>query len=208
MEKKDIQKYIDEFRKNLMPADFKWRAGQKEAIEGIVDAYFSEKYQTVILDAPVGSGKSIIAMCASWILNRFKKNGYILASDLSLQEQYEKDLNRLDFAWGSIKGLDNYNCIDNMEKVSMGTCKMRRVDPKKMNCYGECPYYQARTKASRSSTSILNYNYWLIMQNEVNSVVDEDKQIFPQRDFTICDEAHKILDIIQGNYSPKLSENP
>ena len=39
------------------------------------------------------------------------------------------------------------------------------------------------------------------MQNYVNKTIE--KPLFPPRQFTICDEGHKILDIIQNHYSPK-----
>jgi ATP-dependent DNA helicase DinG len=200
----DLEKYFSDFKTSLMPDGFQWRKGQKEAIQAIVEAYFDKKYNTVILDAPVGSGKSIIGMCSSWILNQMNKKGYILASDISLQDQYEKDLERFKFQWGSVKGLDNYECIDNYEKVPMGTCKIQRKKAREMYCYEKCPYYSARDKAVISPTSSLNYAYWLTMMNEVNPKME--KPLFPSRDFTICDEAHKILDIIQNTYSPRFSE--
>jgi ATP-dependent DNA helicase DinG len=194
---------IEEFRETFLPEKFEWRRGQKEAITQIVEAYFDPNCDTVILDAPVGSGKSIIAMCSSWILTKANKKGYILASDITLQDQYEKDFKKFNISWGSVKGIDNYICIDNMEKASMGTCKIRNLNSRQMMCYNECPYYNARDFASESKTSLLNYAYWLIHMNYVNFVLDSDKQLFKPRDFTFCDEAHKILDIIQNNYSPK-----
>jgi len=206
MDKKDIENYIKDFQKTFLGNNWTWRKGQKEAIIEIILTYFSKAYDTIILDAPVGSGKSIIAMCAAWILNKKGKRGYILSSEIALQNQYENDLERFNISWGSIKGLDNYICIDNDEKTPLGTCKIQRKEPKKMYCYDECPYYVAREKASNSQTSILNYAYWLTMMNDVNPKMEEDRQIFPQRDFTICDEAHKILDIIQNSYSPRFSE--
>ncbi|MDD5649174.1 MAG: helicase C-terminal domain-containing protein [Candidatus Nanoarchaeia archaeon] len=203
MEINKIEDYIEDFKKSFLSEDFQWRKGQKEAIINIIETYYDKRYDTVILDAPVGSGKSIIAMCSAWILNRENKKGYILASDISLQEQYEKDFQKLKLNWGSVKGIDNYICIDNMEKASIGTCKIKDIYAGKMSCYTECPYYSARDHASTSQTSLLNYAYWLIHMNYVNLIMGEDKQIFKPRDFTFCDEAHKILDIIQNNYSPK-----
>ena len=70
-----------------------------------------------------------------------------------------------------------------------------------MPCYDSCPYFVVRDLASKSPTALLNYAYWLIMQNYVNKTIDEP--LFPPRHFTICDEGHKILDIIQNHYSPR-----
>ena len=202
----DIQQHLTDFEEIFMPEDFIWRKGQKEAVISIVEAY-ENKTKVVILDAPVGSGKSIIGLAVAYILNKHGKEGYILASDIALQEQYEKDFKRNHFKWGSVKGIDNYLCIDNMEKNSLGTCRIRNKKPKGMYCYNSCPYFNARDHASESPTSLLNYAYWLIMQNYTNQHMDLDDQIFPARDFTICDEAHKILDIVQNHYSPRFDPN-
>ena len=202
----DLEKYFLEFEETFMPPEFSWRKGQKESVVQIIDAYFNSDYNAVILDAPVGSGKSLIAMCAAWILNQKGKEGYVLSSDISLQDQYEKDLDKFRFSWGSVKGLDNYECIDNFEKIPIGSCKLQRKRPQDMYCYDECPYYSARDRASASPTAMLNYAYWLTMMNDVNPKMDPDSQIFPERDFTVCDEAHKLLDIIQNTYSPRFSD--
>lgn len=191
---------IDDFKDSFMPHGFKWRKGQREAIESIIHAY-EDGQKVVIVDAPVGSGKSLIAMCAAWILNKHGKKGYILASDISLQEQYESDIKKFSMNYGSVKGIDNYACEDNMEKNSLGTCRIRGKSPKTMPCYGYCPYFTARDSAAKAETSVLNYAYWLIMQNYTNQHSDE--VMFDTRDFVICDEAHKILDIVQNQYSPR-----
>lgn len=201
----DTNTLLIEFSETFMPAGFNWRPGQKEAITSIIDAYHGGS-KVVVLDAPVGSGKSIIAVAVSWILNQHKKYGYILASDIALQEQYESDIELFNMRYGSVKGVDNYHCTDNMEKHSLGTCKIRNRPPKQMYCYSGCPYFSARDFASKSPTSILNYAYWLIMQNYVNEHMDEEDQLFPARDFTICDEAHKILDIVQNHFSPRFDK--
>jgi len=201
MDIKQLESQIEEFRINFLgEKTWIWRKGQKEAIIEIINAY-QNNIKTVIFDAPVGSGKSCVAMCASWIFNQLNKKCYILASDLSLQEQYEKDFVKFNINWGSIKGIDNYICIDNMEKNSLGTCRIRNKLAKSMYCYNDCPYYTARDNASKTSTSLLNYAYWLISQNYVNSSLSDP--IFPPRDVTFCDEGHKILDIVQNHYSPR-----
>lgn len=195
-----IENYLGEFENTFLPNDFVWRKGQREAVEQIIQTYLENKYHVVILDAPVGSGKSLIAMASAFILNEIKKKGYVLASEISLQDQYESDINRFKLHWGLVKGVDHYLCTDNLEKHSLGTCKIRNINPLEMSCYSECPYLSARNFACNSDTAVLNYNYWLIMQNS-------DSKLFPARDFTICDEAHKILDIVQNHYSPRFTPN-
>lgn len=205
-----IDTYLKEFEDTYLPEGFVWRPGQKEAIEQTVFTYLNGKTKVVIIDAPVGSGKSLIAMGISFVLNKVSKKGYILASDISLQDQYEHDINKFHLPWGSVKGIDNYMCVDNFEKHSLGTCKIRNRNPKSMHCYNDCPYFTARDFAASSETSVLNYSYWLIMQSYVNRLNDNENQslaLFPPRDYTICDEAHKILDIVQNHFSPRFTEN-
>ena len=200
MEQSEIKKLIEEFRITFLGEKWIWRKGQKETIIEIIKTYFEEKYDTVICDCPTGSGKSIIAMCSAWIFNKINKKCYILASDISLQEQYELDFKKFNLNWGSIKGINNYICIDNMENNSIGTCRIRNLQAKLMSCYNECPYYSARDLASKSPTSLLNYAYWLIHQNYINFIIE--KPLFPPKQVLFADESHKILDIIQSTYSP------
>jgi Rad3-related DNA helicase len=197
----EIEAKIEEFRITFLGELWVWRKGQVEAIIEIIQTYLAKKYNVVILDCPTGSGKSILAMCSSWIFNQLDKKGYILASDISLQKQYEDDIKKFNLNYGSVCGIDNYMCIDNMEKNSLGTCRIRNKPAKRMPCYSICPYFSARDKASETQTSLLNYSYYLIMMNYVNQSVEDTP--FPPRDFVISDEAHKILDIVQNHYSPR-----
>lgn len=203
MNLKEIKDKIEEFRITFLGNDWTWRKNQEEAIIKIVESYFNN-VKVIILQAETGNGKSIIALCSSWIFNQINKKSYILASDINLQKQYEDDIKRFHLNYGVICGVDHYKCSDNDEKHSLGTCKMRNRNPHEMYCYSECPYFCAREYASQTSTSVLNYAYWLISQNYVNQHID--KPFFPPRDILFADEAHKILDIVQNHYSPKFDK--
>jgi Rad3-related DNA helicase len=199
-----IERMLQDFVEDFLPEGFTWRKGQKEAILEVIKTYREGKYKTVILDAPVGSGKSLIGTAVSFLLNKMNKRGFLLASDISLQEQYEKDFKDFGLPWGSVKGIDNYLCTDNMEKNSLGTCRIRNQRPNNYHCYDECPYFSNRNKAVDSDTSLLNYSYWMIMMNYVNAKGDD--VVFSPRDFLVCDEAHKILDIVQNHFSPRFDD--
>lgn len=98
----------------LLGKSFVFRDGQLEAIERIVQNVVANKKQT-ILEAPTGSGKSIIAMLAAYVLfKEHSKKSYILVSDLSLYAQYENDIKKLnDTCFSFIKGKENYICAKN-----------------------------------------------------------------------------------------------
>lgn len=196
---------IEEFKETFLSKDFIWRPGQREAIKEIIDIYIDGKFKTVILDAPTGSGKSCIAMVCSYVFNKLNKTSYILTSELSLQDQYEKDFHRFNLDWGCVKGIDNYICVMNGEKNSLGACRISNRSPKSFSCYPECPYFSARDKASRTKTSVLNYSYYLIQQNYVNRN-DNTQHLFPHRDVVFADEAHKLLDIVQNHFAPRIDK--
>mgnify|MGYP000937101380 CR=1 FL=1 len=202
-----ISNYIKDHGTNLHK-NFKFRPGQKEAIVDIVNTFFDDKRKLHVLSAPTGSGKSQVALCAAYILNKLGKKGYILTSDLSLFDQYVEDINKYKLGYGYVKGIDNYECTENGEKHSLGECKLKNLnayDTKQLDCYRECPYFFARDYASVSDVSLMTYSLYLIHMNYVLPRVENPP--FDERDFIICDEAHKVLNIVQKHFSPTIDEN-
>jgi ATP-dependent DNA helicase DinG len=197
---------------NVFGEDFSFRAGQRDTVFQICVEYLKDKNQTIILDAPTGTGKSIIAMASSWVLTKLKNIGYIVTSDLMLQEQYEKDFKKFKFPWGSIKGVDNYKCEVNGYKFSLGECRIRGMGydrAKTLPCASRCGYLVNRAKTVASSVSLLNYSYWLIQRNYVEKkAIEQSKNIpFEKRDFAFFDEAHKIDSIVQNHFSPRIKKD-
>ena len=201
---------LDKFVNQHFPGDFEFRENQEETILEVLNFYDKNPQGCFLLEAPTGSGKSIIAICVAGVLTYKKANGYILASDLALQSQYEEDINRRNLDWGSVKGVDNYRCDVNFEKHSVGDCKIRNLTSKQIKdlpCYETCGYFSNRNKAKDSRVSLLNYSYWLIQRNYVAPNMPDGADIpFTVRKFTICDEAHKLTEIVQNHFSPRITE--
>ena len=195
---------FEQFVKGKHPG-FDFRPQQKEVVLDILSAYQEDPTGIYLLDAPTGSGKSVIAMLIADFLAFKGSRGYILASDLSLHEQYVKDFRKMQlWNWGNIKGVDNYECVVNHEKFSVGECKNKGTSyeaAESLPCFKQCGYLTSRKKAIKSPVALLTYPYALIQRNYVEQQQQNNGKgsPFPQRDFVVCDEAHKLLDIVQSH---------
>ena len=209
-EKEDLLRYIDEWSKEVYGPVFSYRPGQKEAVCDILYAWLHDA-DDIILDAPTGTGKSIIALSVAGVLNKyFHKEGYILISDLSLMEQYDRDLTKYFPNWALLKGQQNYTCSQNGLPFPSGVCQTNNcksygdIEQKYADCSGSCEYIQLRKKAVSSPVLVCTYSFWLLQQNYVKQRVDNPP--FGDRDFIICDEAHKLQSIVQSHFSPKFGK--
>ena len=199
----------DALEQNVFGESFLFREGQREVVEAICNHYLQDPEGTVILDAPTGSGKSLIAMWSAHVLKELGKRGYLVTSDLMLQDQYEEDFKQFKLDWPSIRGVDNYNCNVNDLPFSLADCKMKGIgyeQAEKLKCWGTCGYLQARRRAKELPVALFNYSYYLIQRNYVEDKMQEqDREIpFPIRDFVFFDEAHKVDSIVQSHFSPRI----
>lgn len=199
----ELEQRLNDCIKRLHESGFRFRSFQEETILDIVRTMVEHPDVSILIDAPTGTGKSIISMIGSMLLNDMGHSGYILTSDIGLQNQYERDIDRLGLNIPSIKGLDNYDCLVNFQPISLGECRTKGKG-KDIPCYPDCPYFSRRDNASYSKTALLNYSYWLLQMNYVMEK-QGSSSIFTKRDFCFFDEAHKVQDIVQGHFSPRIS---
>lgn len=198
---------------NAFGENFQFRRGQRETITSIIKTYLEDPESTVVIDAPTGTGKSLIAMWCSYIFKEIGKRGYLITSDLSLQDQYEHDFYNFKLGWPSIRGIDNYDCHVNGLKFSLGECRMRNMSyeqiEQKLPCASTCEYIQSRKRAIDMPVTLLNYSFWLIQRNEVAKKAIE-RNITPpfgRRDFVFFDEAHQVDKIVQSHFTPRIPDN-
>jgi Rad3-related DNA helicase len=210
MNRTEIEKSVIEITHKKFGEDYKFRKGQLEAVVDIIDTYFNTDITTYICEAPTGSGKSHIAMICSAFFESINLRGYILTSEIALQDQYVKDFKRYKLNWGNIKGSDTYTCSVNSMPFTMGECRLQKMsyeDAESLPCWSSCGYLVNRKKAIEAPVSLLNYSYALIQRN----YVEEQQQKngygvpFPARDFVFCDEGHRLIDIVQDHFSPRIN---
>jgi|TARA_B100000767_G_C19778273_1_gene544114 Rad3-related DNA helicase len=210
MLERSIDQIIDDaLASSIFGKGFEFRKNQREIITKICEAYKKDPDSTVVIDAPTGSGKSLIAMWSSHVMKEMGKRGYLVTSDLTLQDQYESDFMRLKLNWPSIRGVDNYECSVNGLPFSLGDCKLKGMGyeaAKELSCYSSCEYLQNRSRAIDQPIALLNYAFWLIQRNYVDAKMKLDDRPVPfeKRDFVFFDEAHKIDEIVQGHFSPRV----
>ena len=191
---------------------FKFRAHQREAVAKTIDSWLSG-VKDVIISAPTGSGKSITAMIIAMVLSRYYDlRGYILASDLNLIDQYKRDIEKYFPNWAVIKGQQSYTCSVNGLRFTSGVCKLKGcktygdIKQKFPDCAPTCQYLVDRENAIGADVLVCTYSFWLIQQNIVKKLL-KGMAPFNSRDFVICDEAHKIVDIVQKHFSPAFAKD-
>ena len=210
--KGNIMKETEDIAMEVFGPTFRFRPNQKEAIVDTIYNWLTNKNKHVIISAPTGTGKSIIAlMCGAVLSKYYGKKGYILCSDLGLLEQYKVDIDKYFPKWAVLKGQQEYKCVKNDQSFTGGVCKLsgcknyKEIARRYPDCLTECPYLVARNKAIKSDVLVCTYAFWLIQQNVVAKTVEAPP--FDKRDFVICDEAHKLVSIVQDHYSPSFFES-
>ena len=210
---------VKEWTKTKISPKFEFREHQLECIVRILQNILEHKYQNYIVQAPTGSGKSLINMIAAGVLAEyFDITSYILVSDLFLWEQYETFLNKYKHTGiASIKGqTGNYVCKLNGEDIRNSDCRMAGLAWSSLfnestrkeygyDCALNCPYVKARKKAVKAKVVVMTYQLFLFVMN--NPLFNQDshgKPIFLPHDVLFCDECHNIPEIIQLKFAPTI----
>lgn len=215
-----IEQQVKEWAADNIGCSFVFRQHQLEAIVDTIHNILYGDYTTHIVEAPTGSGKSLILIISAGVLEHYyHKTSYILCSDLYLWKQYDDFINKypkIDDKIGRLKGqTGNYVCIRNNEDTRNAECRIAKMSWSKLynkdaaaqcgfDCAAKCPYVKARKKAQHSKITLMTYQLYLYVINVVRQGVE--KPPFGQRDVIFCDECHNIPNIISGQYTPSVSE--
>src|SRR5579885_3088484 len=198
------------------PDEYEPRETQKEILNAI-EQQLRSGYKTIILSAPTGVGKSLIAAT----LARYYGSSFIVTASKQLQDQYSKDLKFLM----PVKGKSNFACLRWMEQESITLSDTKSAIQRNLTCekglceettmkdgkkirdvckfkpkLGEpeavtgdlCHYYSQKYRALTSPHSIWNYaSYFQLMKFNRKSYSE-----YVTKPIAIFDEAHKIEDQI------------
>lgn len=190
------------------------RGTQKKVIEEIDKAFKSGK-RIVILEAPVGSGKSAIAMT----FTRAYEDSHVITPRKSLQDQYYDDFKE-DIVL--MKGRNAYPCTYDAppavyRKICISVAEGRIQPPRRDEpscatgpCNGDpavwkmcvedngpCPYSLAIETAQAHHTIVHNIHSF-IFQTKFSGK-------FEERNLLVIDEAHEIEGVIRDFISKKIS---
>ena len=216
---------IKEWAKNNISKDFVFRENQLEMIHSIISNILDDQNSkpTQIIEAPTGSGKSLILIIAAGVLaDVYDKSSYILCSDLSLWKQYNEFIkahSNIDNKFGQIKGQsgNNYECGRNHHSVRYGECRMSKVSWDKLfngfkakqagfQCASYCPYVKARKKAIQSKVTLMTYQLYVRTISTQSMSNEPNPYTFNRRPVIFCDECHNIPSIVQSSFGLTIKE--
>ena len=205
-----INSQLDEFISIVFDENkFKFRPNQKETIVNIIYNSLVKHTANQIIEAPTGSGKSIInLLCATFLAHYYKKTSYILCSDLYLFSQYEdaiKNNEYFDEHIAYIKGQNNnYKCNLNGEDVKNGECRNANMSWKRIlepllkknkdvpaseypfGCARTCEYCKQRVKLRTAKIVVTTY------QNLLHNYL-----MFNVEDFKGKQRAENLVDLLK-----------
>ncbi len=142
-----------------------------------------DRPKLAMLEMPVGCGKSALGMAYGELIG--SKQTTVLTATISLQEQYERDFDDMVV----FKGRGNYGC-ENGLSAAEGVCMSRPG----YRC--DSDYYVMRGEVDNARRVAANYAVYL--NHLFYSRLDR------KPDLLVCDEGHRLLDILTQFETVKL----
>jgi ATP-dependent DNA helicase DinG len=169
----------------LPPGFSELRPHQVDAIEQAVEL-FESGIDIVYMDAPTGSGKTLIG---HQVARELDAKALYVCSDKSLQDQFARD-----FKHGKVlKGRSNYGVGTPAQRGDASMCTAATMEEVCLYCPGgrpSCPYEQAKQEALAADLAVTNTSYLLAEANGPGS--------FSGRDLVIADEGDTLESILMG----------
>ena len=209
----DLDDILAEARRNSLSRDNPFLADLPEWFKGLRDhqriaireilTAFEEGAECVVLDAPTGSGKTLIGECVRRLLAKQYAQATYICSSKALQAQFLKD-----YPYAKVlQGRSNYATelyperFGGRDGLSAADCTKSPGDPEScMWCTDTslCPYEQAKIAALRSPLAVLNTSYFLSECNGPGR--------FSRGGLVIADEADCLEKELMGHVEVRISE--
>ncbi len=192
-------RYEDVILRSFNKFDLKPRDNQLTLINDILEAYTIDDKKHVVLSAPTGTGKSIIAVivaeCMGEIQRRNRAHSYILMHTNALAEQYHETFSQYGEKFAVVMGANNYGCA--VLKDTADNCIYSELKgPKKMLC-DKCDFHKLRQRKATSDHFITNYSYYFV------SALYNEQHV--HRHLAVFDEAHLINDVFSSHLAITIS---
>jgi len=161
------------------------RQHQSDAVDRAFAA-FDDGADVVFIDAPTGSGKTLIGELVRRELGVTRC--LYVCSDKTLQDQFARD-----FPYAKVlKGKANYPTEYGGDAVTCDDCTAVSRTDACMWCQGagSCPYQIAKTEAAQADLAVTNVSYLLTEANYVGT--------FSGFDLIIIDEADVLESVLMG----------
>lgn len=200
-------KYEDVISRKFADLGFEPRPYQIGAVDQVLTAYLDERKENVILSAPTGSGKSIIAVIVADCLAEITswEKGFVSVISMStnaLAEQY-RDSFKGNKNFLVVKGASNYHCSvtgDTAESCVLAELKKADMtDIIDAHC-SKCEFNFIKTAKHRVRHLITNFSYVF-----VDRLYLREKGMEP-RLINVFDEAHTLNDAFVEHNAISISE--
>jgi ATP-dependent DNA helicase DinG len=180
---------MDSREQQLFPHD-SFRENQYETLKACLKA-LDDGYKNIVLDAPVGSGKS--GICTA--LLRYADNGFYTSPQKSLREQVQSD-EALQPHVEDLKARRDYHC-----RVSNSNCEDCGVyQSSERSCAEQsappCNYWRRKQTVMNSDISVITFAM-LVIDSMIPTEVNGMKVSFDDRDMVVVDEAHGLVEQVR-----------
>lgn len=205
-----------EKREIFLPVKFSKISDQQlEVMDRILSAYEKEGVRMVVLQAPCGVGKTLIAEVLRQCL---RQRMLYLPPHIELQEQFMRDFpggvllkGRANFPHGGNTGAEDFPGVTCADCSDGNLCRKNATGGGKG--FKVCEYTKARSRFIEAETGISNLSYFLSAANYTGMFVpeklDEEGEVIEGKDwgkwvgdkgkwFTVIDEAHVIEESVKG----------
>jgi len=174
-----------------------FRDTQLAAVEEILDAY-RRGVQVVMLDAPTGAGKTLIAEMVRRRLcevdeGRVGVKGVYVCHTKGLQDQFLSDFPYSDV----LKGRANYPTEKMGDAVSAAECTGAKC--KWCHSKATCPYVIAKKQAMKSRVAVVNSAYLLAESNS------SEQAMLAHRPWIVVDECDTLESVLMGQMTTRIS---